>query len=103
MFSQHVWDVETPDCELAMSDDMETADDYELATICNRVAIFYLKNLELTVSKEERETLNLEWHHHCLFRFASHIISQVQGDNLPFTKREWLDDSWEDIAAVKAK
>lgn len=103
MFSEHVWNVENPDCGLAVGDDCATADDYELATIMERVAIFYLKNLQRTISKEERETLNLEWHHHCLFRFASHIISQVQGSKLPFAKREWLDDTWEDIAAGKAK
>lgn len=103
MFSEHVWGVESPDCELVMGGDSATADDYELATIMERVAIFYLKKLELTIPKEERERLNLEWHHHCLFRFASHIISQVQSSKLPFAKREWLDDTWEDIAAGKAK
>jgi hybrid polyketide synthase / nonribosomal peptide synthetase ACE1 len=103
MFSEHVWSVLSPDCELAMGDDRASADDYELATIMERVAIYYLKQLDLTITNEERESLNLEWHHQCLFTFASHIISQVHGGKLPFAETEWLNDTWEDIAAGKAK
>ena len=103
MFSEHVWGVFSPDCELAMADARASAQDYELATAMERVSIFYMKRLKELISAEELKLLNPEWHFNCTFNFASHVISSVRDGRLPFAHKEWLDDTYDDMLATKAK
>ena len=103
MFSEHVWGVFSPDCELAMNNARASAEDYELATAMERVSIFYMKRLKELISPEELKQLDPEWHFHCTFNFASHVTSLVRDGKLPFAHKEWLDDTYEDMLATKAK
>lgn len=98
MFSEHIWGPAFPDCELAIAGSRATADDYKLATFLERVSLFYMKNLDSVVPKEQR--LNLNWHHEALFEFTSHILSQTRAGRQPFCKKEWLDDTWGEIKAI---
>ncbi|KAL9121258.1 MAG: hypothetical protein Q9187_002183 [Circinaria calcarea] len=98
IFSEHVWDVASPDGKLAMAKDRASKDDYELATLLERVSLFYLKRLDTEIKENERQ--NLEWHHESLFEFASHVLSQFYSGRLPYAKKEWVNDTWEQISAI---
>ncbi|KAF2138629.1 uncharacterized protein K452DRAFT_234185 [Aplosporella prunicola CBS 121167] len=90
LFTEHVWGPAIPTGELTTGDSA-TAEEYELATVLERVAIFYLQNLEASISREDR--LNLESHPEAIFDFASHVLGRLRLDRQPFAKKEWLEDT----------
>ncbi|KAF2084690.1 polyketide synthase [Saccharata proteae CBS 121410] len=98
LFSQHVWQTALPDGELATGGNRATPEDYSLATVLERASIFYLRNLEQVIPKEERQ--HLEWHHETLFGFAAHIRGRIERDRQPFAQKEWINDTSEDITEL---
>ena len=103
MFSEHVWGVFSPNCELAMGGARATAEDYEFAYGMERVSINYMKQLVTLFPESDRKALNLEWHFVCLFEFFSNVLSTVQGGTRQCAGKKWLEDTPADVAGVKAK
>ena len=103
MFSEHVWGVFSPNCELAMGGARATAEDYEFAYGMERVSINYMKQLVILFPESDRKALNLEWHFVCLFEFFSNVLSTVQAGTRQCAQKKWLEDTPADVAGVKAK
>ena len=103
MFSEHVWGVFSPNCELAMGGARANAEDYEFAYGMERVSINYMKQLVTLFPESKRKALNLEWHFICLFEFFSDVLSTVHAGTRQCAHKEWLDDTPADVASVKAK
>ncbi|OKL60321.1 hypothetical protein UA08_04451 [Talaromyces atroroseus] len=100
LYSEHIWGLAIPDAQCA-ADNRATPEDYELAWSLERVSIFYMKKLQADIKPEER--INLEWYHHALFDFVSHILSKTEKGKQRFAKREWLDDTWEQILEIMTR
>lgn len=103
MFSEHVWGVSSPNCELAMGGERATAEDYEFAYAMERVSINYMKQLVTLFPEADRKTMDLEWHFVCLFDFFSDVLSTVQAGTRQCAQKKWLEDTAADVASVKAK
>lgn len=103
MFSEHVWGVFSPNCELAMGGARATAEDYEFAYGMERVSINYMKQLVTLFPESDRKALKLEWHFVCLFEFFSNVLSTVQAGTRQCAQKKWLEDTPADVAGVKAK
>ncbi|KAI4671892.1 putative Hybrid PKS-NRPS biosynthetic cluster [Alternaria triticimaculans] len=100
-FTEHIWAPLNPDCELAMGGFRSTAEDYEFAEVMERVVLDYMRNITSTFPKDVRQTMNLEWHFECMFEFYHHVISTT--GTRPYSQSRWLDDTADDIAALKVK
>ena len=103
MFSEHVWGVFSPNCELAMGGARATVEDYEFAYGMEKVSINYMKQLVTLFPESDRKALNLEWHFVCLFEFFSNVLSTVQGGTRQRAQKKWLEDTPANVAGVKAK
>jgi len=100
-FTEHIWAPLNPDCELAMGGFRSTTEDYEFAEVMERVVLDYMRNITSTFPKDVRQTMNLEWHFECMFEFYHHVISTT--GTRPYSQSRWLNDTADDIAALKVK
>lgn len=103
VFSEPIWGVAFPDCELAIQGVKASTEDYELAYALERVSIHYMQDLVALFPRDTRKVMNLEWHHERLFEYFEHVLNGVQAGTRQFSEKEWLDDSAEEIAALKTK
>jgi hybrid polyketide synthase/nonribosomal peptide synthetase ACE1 len=63
-----------------------------------RIAHFYLKNLQLSMSEPERS--QAQSHHSHLLAYASHCTALVKSGDHPFAKQEWADDTNQTISEI---
>ncbi|KAL7929276.1 polyketide synthetase [Trichoderma chlorosporum] len=103
MFSEHRWGVLLPDCEVAMGGQRATAEDYELSEAMERVCIDYMRQAVALFPEEKRKSLTLEWHFECLLAYFSDVLARAQAGTKQFFQKDWLNDTADDIAALKAK
>ncbi|KAI9771201.1 MAG: putative Hybrid PKS-NRPS biosynthetic cluster [Geoglossum umbratile] len=101
IFSRAVWDFDSPKGIALTPVDTDTHDDYELAFLLERVSYFYLRNLDNAIPREERDTV--EWHHQRLFSYIDYALERVASGNHPFAKKEWINDSHDQVIAMAQK
>ena len=99
LFSEHIFDVAFPDGERAMNGDRATAEDYELAYALERASFYYLKRLDSEIPQERKEN-PIEWNHGALFDFAKYMLERLRSGTHPFGKKDWYNDTWEDISPL---
>lgn len=102
IFSEHAWNVASPSCELAMGGQRATEDDYEFAYAMERVSIHYMKQVSEMFPPETRQGMGLEWHFECMFGFFDDVLTTVSRGERQCARPEWVDDSEEVIAGLKA-
>lgn len=90
LFSEVIWDLDLPDGLKATRGERATTEDYDLALVCERVAYYYLRQLDAAIPPEKRTTL--EWHHKQLMSFSDKILNEVKTNTHPFVKKEWISD-----------
>ncbi|RDL40494.1 uncharacterized protein BP5553_00473 [Venustampulla echinocandica] len=95
LFSEAVWDSASPD---AMSLSTEVMESYDFSFILERVAHFYLRNLQNGTTLKDRE--NCEWHHKHLFSYLDTMLLRVANGIHPFAKREWVNDTHDEIQFI---
>ncbi|KAI1177826.1 putative polyketide synthase [Nemania sp. FL0916] len=100
LFSEHVWGPAIPDGQLA-ANTRASAIDKQLASDLERIATFYMKKISSDIPVEERE--GIEWHHTAMFEYFTHILDRTREGKQPFAKREWLNDTWDDINRIIEK
>jgi hybrid polyketide synthase/nonribosomal peptide synthetase ACE1 len=101
LFSDLVWNVANPDANSAAFDEKATSNEYELAYLMERVAYFYTRALHKAIGPQQRQTW--EWHHEHLFRWGTEMIQRVKNGVDENIKKEWDNDSHEDILAQIAR
>ena len=101
IFSEITWDVASPNGLLVAQNDRATAEEIELATLCERVAHIYLKNLDETFPKDSRTSL--KWNYQRLLDFASYTVSLVSTGKHQFAKKEWANDSYDEVMSLTKK
>ncbi|RYP47491.1 hypothetical protein DL768_006463 [Monosporascus sp. mg162] len=99
LFSTVVWDVAAPDVQFANHDEFENlpAQD-ELGRLLERMAAFYLRNLEKGVPTDHPSRVEGPYQH--WFHFASNSISRARAGELPFWQPEWEEDTHERVAVA---
>ncbi|CAO1598305.1 hypothetical protein XANCAGTX0491_002075 [Xanthoria calcicola] len=76
----------------------ELKEEKKLFHTVERVAYFYLKNLDKAITKEARR--NLADYQKCLFHYLKHTLSKVERGGLTHIRPEYLLDTHEDIRAL---
>ncbi|KAJ5656202.1 hypothetical protein N7507_008152 [Penicillium longicatenatum] len=103
MFTEYTWAPLNPNGDLAMAGYRATAEDYEFAEALERVTLHYMQSLTSQFPPEVRQTMNLEWHFECAFAFYQDVIDTTRAGTRQFAQKKWIDDSYADIAALKAR
>jgi hybrid polyketide synthase/nonribosomal peptide synthetase ACE1 len=101
IFSTMVWGLAGPNGEAAALHSRATNDDYELASIIERVCLYYLKNLDAEIPKNHHA--RYEGSYMGLFRYTSHLITWVQSGRHPYINQEWLDDTLDSVLTLGAE
>jgi hybrid polyketide synthase/nonribosomal peptide synthetase ACE1 len=90
MFFETIWDVSAPDGKLAVGRERATQEEWELAEACERVARYYWRKLENTLTPSDRE--NCAQHHKHLLHAIDHHINRDMDGKRSFIKKEWCND-----------
>ncbi|RMD44214.1 hypothetical protein DV735_g784, partial [Chaetothyriales sp. CBS 134920] len=101
LFTETVWnaDVDSGLDDLQLAAD--SADDLELVDLCERLAYFYLRQLNAAVRREHVQTF--AWNHQRIFEFIDHVFQLIQTGQHPTVRREWADDSLTWLLSEAAK
>ncbi|CZT02515.1 related to polyketide synthase [Rhynchosporium agropyri] len=99
IFAETLWKVANPDGDLIVTEaDRATPSELEFAYTLERLAFFYLRTLCNAFTAEERDASAP--HYQSLFNFAAHICSLVAEDKHPFAKKEWENDTHDQIISI---
>lgn len=95
------WDVASPQGDLIMRGERATDKELELATLCERVAYFYLRTLVKEITEEE--WTNAEWYFRQLKKFSNHYITEIEAGRQANCEPSWKYDTREQVYAEMAK
>jgi hybrid polyketide synthase/nonribosomal peptide synthetase ACE1 len=95
MFATTAWDVAAPEGNLVAFDGEPTVEKTQLASLLERMSVFYLRRLSTSVSEQHPSRWTDPYKHY--FKFASHILSQAEDGKIPYWSSEWANDSYEDL------
>ncbi|KAK1141035.1 putative Hybrid PKS-NRPS biosynthetic cluster [Aspergillus melleus] len=95
IFSEVVLDRLVLDGECISEGHVASAEEYNLAYLLERVAHYYLRQLHLSVTSQERD--QAEFHHQRMLAFAEQIVTSVASGQHPWAKQEWAHDTKSDI------
>ncbi|KAI0013521.1 hypothetical protein F4779DRAFT_640909 [Xylariaceae sp. FL0662B] len=99
LYSTIVWAADGPDARMVASLRAGVAEDHdEVSQILERVAFFYLQNLEREIPSHHPSRVDGPLRG--LFRFAAHIASLIEKGRLPFWRDEWYFDTHEIITRL---
>ncbi|CAG9986854.1 unnamed protein product [Clonostachys byssicola] len=98
MFATVVWDVAVPDGNRVTFDGQPTEHKIQLASLLERLSVFYLKTLCINVPEQHPSRQTDPYQHY--FNFASHILSQAKEGTLPYWSSKWTNDSYDDVRAA---
>lgn len=101
LFSEFVWEAELPNgSDLTLYGD-ELYAERELFYAVERVAYFYLKNLDKAIPKTSRQ--DRAEHQSRLFNYLEHTLHKVERGGLAHVRKAFLEDSREDIQNLLTK
>jgi hybrid polyketide synthase/nonribosomal peptide synthetase ACE1 len=101
LFSYTKWDVAEPNGAEVVGTDHPSAEEVELAVLCERLSYYYLKKWMSEITDEE--WTNGEWHHQRLQESTNHLLSVVASGQHPCVKKEWQDDTEDQIKDLISK
>lgn len=98
IFSAFQWGVECPTSGDLSVPEGKLKEEKKLFDTVERVAYFYLRNLDKAITKEARR--NLADHQRCLFHYLKHTLGKVERGELTHIRSEYLQDTHQDIRAL---
>nr|AFI23579.1 PKS-NRPS hybrid [Colletotrichum higginsianum] len=99
LYSKTVYWPVTVDGVTASGSRLPTDQELEMAWDLERVAIYFLRTIEEEFSDPvSRNSIAL--HHQYFFDFSNDILSRVAGSTMPYAKKEWIHDTWNDVVDI---
>ncbi|PGH16793.1 hypothetical protein AJ80_05108 [Polytolypa hystricis UAMH7299] len=99
LFTETTWAPESPAGNTALVG--TDPNDYTLAFEMERVAYYYMRGVDKVVPQSERHSL--EWHHQAFYRYFEHQLGWVAKGTHPFAKKDWINDTDDDILQILKK
>jgi hybrid polyketide synthase/nonribosomal peptide synthetase ACE1 len=96
-----VWKATNPDGEAVALDVRPSDRECEVVSVAERVSLYYLRNLDMEISRDHPARATGPYKG--MFDFSSHVISKVSTGQHPYVKKEWLDDTYEDVMKLCAR
>ncbi len=101
LFSYTQWDMAAPNGTVVTGNDRASAEELELASVCERLAYYYLRKWKAEIT--ENEWARGEWHHQRLQDSTNHLLATIDSGRHPYVKKEWANDSLEHITGFISK
>lgn len=98
LFSYTKFDVASPDGPSIVGDVRPSAEEIELAGVCERVSYYYLRKWKAEISEEDWKSTAA--HHMHLREYMNHNIERAASGRHPCLKKEWGQDTAEEIEAL---
>lgn len=95
LFQESFLCLDKPNADVIFGDREATPEESRKAIDAERAAFYYLKNLHLSVTPEERSSL--PWYRQALINNAERLFNIVNDGKHPFAPRSWVSDTREDI------
>lgn len=101
LFFYTKYDVAAPNGAFIMGRDRASADELEVASLCERLAYYYLRKWKAEITEDE--WARGEWHHQCLQDAIKHLLSTIESGRQPYVRKEWANDSPDHIRHLVSK
>ncbi|KAN0078879.1 hypothetical protein V8E54_005392 [Elaphomyces granulatus] len=101
VYMKVVWKATNPDGEAVALDVRPSDRECEVVSVAERVSLYYLRNLDMEISRDHPARATGPYKG--MFDFSSHVISKVSTGQHPYVKKEWLDDTYEDVMKLCAR
>ena len=98
MFSTTQYGAASPNGNTVVGNDCPSAEQAEIAVLCERVAYYYLRKWKLEITDEQWESG--ETHHQYLRDLTNHLLSIIDSGRHPYVKKEWAGDDHDHIKAL---
>lgn len=98
MFTTVVWDVAAPNASVVAYDGEATEEKLRLACLLDRMAVFFLRRLEMGIPHDHHARTDGVYQQY--FQFASHTLSCLRAGKLPLCSQKWEEDTLEDLVAA---
>lgn len=95
LFSHTLFDVAAPDGTSIVRDIRPSADEVDLASVCERVCYHYLRQWKSEITDDE--WISSQPHHLSLRDYMNHTLSTVSSGKHPCIKKTWSKDTPEEI------
>ncbi|KAJ5894990.1 hypothetical protein N7495_006681 [Penicillium taxi] len=101
MFTELTWNSEEPVGNYGKTRPNLLPEDCSLSLSLDRVAHFYLKELDSSFTSTEKSVV--QWHHAHFLSYAASCASLVKSGEHPFGNSQWANDTVEDISKIFAE
>ena len=101
VFSTTQYGLASPNGNTIMGRDRPSAEEVEIAILCERLAYYYLKKWNSEITDEQWESG--ETRHKSLRDSMNHVLSTVDSGRHPSVKREWASDDHDNVKALIRK
>ncbi|RDW86024.1 hypothetical protein BP5796_04349 [Coleophoma crateriformis] len=101
VFSKMDWVNSSPDGEEAAKDIHITQHEHDHFEVLERISTYYLRHFDQIVPMDD--PYRIERPHSCYLDYARHMTALVETGKHPNAKKEWLNDTLEDIMKVSEK
>jgi len=98
VFTSTKWDFASPNGASIVRGIRPSSDETELALACERVSYHYVRKWKAEIADDEWTSHQQHFAH--LRDYVDHTLSVVAAGKHPFIRREWAEDSTEDIKAL---
>lgn len=91
LYTRCEWEVDTS-CGIASlgAHQSDTSEDLDLVDLCERLAYYYLRQLDQTVDR--KEVSEMEWNHQRIFEWIDYLFPLIQSGTHPTIRKEWSTD-----------
>ncbi|KAL6716651.1 hypothetical protein ACLMJK_006219 [Lecanora helva] len=98
LFTNTVYDVAAPDGSAIIRNVHPTIVEIELANVCERISYYYVRKWESEITDDEWMASDPHYLH--LRDFMNHTIAQVSSGRHSCIKKDWSNDTSEDVSAL---
>lgn len=95
VFSKLEWINSAPDALTAARDTVITQDHCDILIALERISAYYLRQFDAQVAPDH--PIRSERPYSCYLEYAKHVVKLVEGGQHRWFKREWKNDSLEDV------
>ncbi|KAF6220917.1 hypothetical protein HO133_002597 [Letharia lupina] len=101
MFSTTQYGVTSPVGNTVVGNDYPSAEQAEIAILCERLACCYLRHWRSRITEEHRE--NSKSHHQSLRDSTDRLLAGIDSGHHPYVRREWAGDDLDQIKTLIRK
>lgn len=102
MYSSTKLDVATPHAPSLVDSARPSADQVEVATACERISYYYMRKWMSEITQNEWANCS-QAHYLHLREYVNHTLSRASSGKHPILKKNWVNDSAEDINVLLSR